>query len=176
LMMAPLMRTPTQVIHGSCKGTKYTLGSDDGGRMYDTLNRTSTQTYLWYLQKIRDTNGNYIKYTYLRDSTQIYPYQIIYAGNGSTDGPAEITFATSTRPHTRASYASDFKVTTNYRISEIDALFNGTNMRKYTLGYTQRPQLCRDVSTAAITSAWPVEPGLHRRFSRAAMARRAHYG
>jgi hypothetical protein len=116
-------------------GTRYLYGSDDSGRQYDTGTGTSTQTYMWYLQEVRDTNGNYIKYTYLRDNNQIYPSQIIYTGNGSTDGPAKITFATSTRTDVRASCASDFKVTTNYRISEIDSLFNGTTVRKYLLGY-----------------------------------------
>ncbi|MCP1846752.1 MULTISPECIES: glycine-rich domain-containing protein [unclassified Bradyrhizobium] len=117
------------------KGNKYTFGSDDTGRLYDSSVGASTNTFKWMLQEIRDTNGNYVKYTYNRDSNQLYPNQIIYTGNGSTDGPAQITFATSSRPDTRVSYAPTFKVTTNYRISEIDALFNGTTVRKYLLGY-----------------------------------------
>ena len=110
-------------------------GSSDSGRQYDTSTGTSTNTYKWYLQEVRDTNGNYIKYTYTRDSNQIYPNQIIYTGNGVTDGPATISFTTATRPDARISFAPGFKETTNYRISEIDASFNGQVVRKYLLGY-----------------------------------------
>ena len=72
-------------------GTRYLYGSSDSGRQYDTSTGTSTNTYKWYLQEVRDTNGNYIKYTYTRDSNEIYPSQIIYTGNGVNDGPATIT-------------------------------------------------------------------------------------
>src|SRR5262249_32320149 len=106
------------------KGTRYLYGSDDTGRQYDTTTGTSTQTYKWMLQEVRDTNGNYIKYTYKRDNNELYPSTIVYTGNGSTDGPAVISFATSTRSDIGISNAPDFKVTTNYRISEIDAAFN----------------------------------------------------
>ena len=116
-------------------GTRYLYGSSDTGRQYDTGTGTSTNTYKWYLQEVRDTNGNYIKYTYNRDSNEIYPSQIIYTGNGANDGPAVISFATSTRPDARISFAPGFKVTTNYRISEIDAAFNGQTVRKYLLSY-----------------------------------------
>jgi hypothetical protein len=117
------------------RGTRYLYGSSDSGRQYDTGTGTSTNTYKWYLQEVRDTNGNYIKYTYTRDSNQIYPNQIIYTGNGITDGPATVSFTTATRPDARISFAPGFKETTNYRISEIDASFNGQVVRKYLLGY-----------------------------------------
>jgi hypothetical protein len=117
------------------KGTRYLYGSSDSGRQYDTNAGTSTNTYKWYLQEVRDTNGNYIKYTYTRDSNQIYPNQIFYTGNGVTDGPATVSFTTAARPDARISFAPGFKETTNYRINEIDASFNGQVKRKYLLGY-----------------------------------------
>ncbi|QHP67453.1 hypothetical protein EI171_08440 [Bradyrhizobium sp. LCT2] len=117
------------------KGNKYTFGADDSGRMYDTGAGASTNTFKWMLQEIRDTNGNYIKYTYNRDNNQLYPYQIIYTGNGSTDGIFAISFTTTARPDTRASYISGFLSTLTKRISEIDAFVNGSVVRKYLLGY-----------------------------------------
>jgi hypothetical protein len=116
-------------------GTKYTYGSDDSGRMYDTSTGTSTNTYKWMLQEIRDTNGNYIKYQYNRDNNELYPYKITYSGNGSTDGIDTITFATSTRADVRVSYAPTFAATTTKVISEVDAGVSGTIARKYLLGY-----------------------------------------
>ena len=117
------------------EGTRYTYGSSDAGRMYDTSTATSTKTYRWYLQEIRDTNNNYATYSYLRDGNVLYPYQITYTGNGSTDGPFNISFSTSTRPDIRTSYASAFDATINYRVSEINASVNGSVVRKYLLGY-----------------------------------------
>jgi hypothetical protein len=116
-------------------GTRYLFGASDNSRQYDTGTGTSTNTYKWYLQEIRDPNNNDIKYTYSKDNNEVYPSQIIYTGNGVADGPATITFATSTRPDPRISFAPGFKVTTNYRLSEIDASFNGQLVRKYLLGY-----------------------------------------
>jgi hypothetical protein len=116
-------------------GTKYTYGSDDSGRMYDTSTGTSTNTYKWMLQEIRDTNGNYIKYQYNRDNNELYPYKITYTGNGSTDGIDTVTFATSTRTDVRISYAPTFAATTTKVISEVDGAINGTTVRKYLLGF-----------------------------------------
>ena len=72
-------------------GNRYLFGSDDSGRQYDTSSGTSTNTYKWMLQEIRDTNNNYVKFTYAKDSNDIYPSQILYTGNGSTDGIFKIT-------------------------------------------------------------------------------------
>jgi len=79
-------------------GTKYTYGSDDSGRMYDTNVGTSTNTYRWVLQEVRDTNDNYIKYKYLRDNNTLYPYTITYTGHGSTDGIATVTLRQARDP------------------------------------------------------------------------------
>jgi RHS repeat-associated protein len=130
------------------KGTRYLYGSSDTGRQYDTGTGTSTNTYKWYLQEVRDTNGNYIKYTYNRDGNEIYPSQIIYTGNGASDGPALVTFATSTRSDTRISYAPGFRVATNYRVSEIDAAFNNQTVRKYLLSYGQGVNSMRSLLTS----------------------------
>jgi RHS repeat-associated protein len=116
-------------------GTRYLYGSDDSGRMYDTSTGTSTNTYKWMLQEIRDTNDNYIKYQYNRDNNELYPYKVTYTSNGSTDGIDTITFATSTRTDVRVSYAPTFAATTTKVISEVDGAVNGTTVRKYLLGF-----------------------------------------
>ncbi|MEK7063779.1 MAG: SpvB/TcaC N-terminal domain-containing protein, partial [Patescibacteria group bacterium] len=116
------------------KGTKYTFGSADSGRQYDTAT-TSTRTYKWTLQEIRDTNNNYITYTYSKSGNEIYPATVTYTGNNVTEGPFTVNFATSTRPDVRESYKPGFKVTTNYRISEITASISGSVVNRYTLAY-----------------------------------------
>ena len=118
------------------KGTKYTYGSSDSGRMYDSGASSSNMTYRWMLQEVRDTNDNYITYTYLRDNNQLYPYKITYTGHGSIDGIDTVTFATSTRTDSRTSYAAGFAATTTKVISQIIAAVNGVTVRQYDLTYS----------------------------------------
>jgi hypothetical protein len=55
-----------------------------------------------------------------------------------------------TRSDVRVNYAPDFKVTTNYRISEIDALFDSTTVRKYILGYGHGENGYRSLLTSVV--------------------------
>ena len=120
------------------KGTRYIFGASDYGRQYDAITASSSvKTYKWMLEEVRDTNGNYISYTYSRNSNELYPYQIKYTGHDSTDGPFLISFATSTRPDVRESYKQGFKVTTNYRVSAINVYVSGTLVNTYALSYNQ---------------------------------------
>jgi RHS repeat-associated protein len=116
------------------KGMAYTFGSTTAARE-DNPAATST-IYKWMLQEVRDTNNNFIKYEYWKDSGQIYPYKITYTGNASSDGVFVIQFGTSTRNDTPISYKPKFAVTTNYRVSDIQTKVSGSWVRKYTLGYT----------------------------------------
>lgn len=115
------------------KGTKYTFGSTNQARQFAT---TSTSTVnKWMIEEIRDTNDNYISFTYSKDGNELYPSQITYTGHASADGPFTIAFSTSTRPDPYIKYKGGIKVTTNYLISQITASVNGTQVRRYALGY-----------------------------------------
>jgi hypothetical protein len=106
------------------------------------------------LQEIRDTNNNYVRYVYAKDSGQIYPQKIYYTGNGSTDGIFAITFSTTTRPDTYISYKPLFKVTTNYRISMITAAVNGTTVREYDLSYGSGNNGVRSLLSSVQQKGW----------------------
>lgn len=114
-------------------GTQYQYGTTTAAQQYDTA--STTQVYKWVLEEVRDTNGNYISYTYTKDVNQLYPSTITYTGNGVTAGPMTINFtlASSTVPNT--TYKSGFKISTNKQISEISASVNGTWVRKYAISY-----------------------------------------
>jgi RHS repeat-associated protein len=114
-------------------GVRYDFGTTTQAQQFDAT--STSQIYKWMLEKVTDTNGNTIQYTYVKDSDQIYPSQITYTGTATTTGSMSITFATSTRPDNTTSYLPTFGVTTNYRISEIDAKVNGSLVRKYVLSY-----------------------------------------
>ena len=114
-------------------GTRYLFGTTTQAQQFATTSTTTVSR--WMLEEVRDTNDNYIKYEYSRDGNQIYPFRITYTGNGTTDGPFTIDFATSTRPDVLTSYKTAYPVKTNYRISQIAASINGSWVRKYALSY-----------------------------------------
>jgi YD repeat-containing protein len=116
------------------KGTQYLFGTTTQSQQSATT--SPSNVYKWMLERITDTNGNYIRYVYNKDGNQIYPYKIIYSGNGSTDGPMTITFATSTRSDKVMSFKGGFEEDTNYRISQITASVNANTVRQYSLSYT----------------------------------------
>ncbi|MBR0960891.1 LamG-like jellyroll fold domain-containing protein [Bradyrhizobium japonicum] len=133
-------------------GTRYLFGASSQSEQSATT--SPSNVYKWMLEEVRDTNGNYIKYTYHKDGNQIFPYQIIYTGNGSTDGPATITIATSTRSDVVTSYRPGFAETTSYRISSITAAFNGSNVRQYNLSYTVGNNGTRSLLSSVQETGW----------------------
>src|SRR5262249_35475292 len=73
--------------------------------------------------------------TYSRDNNVVYPSEITYTGNGTTDGIFAVNFATTTRSDIRVSYTPDFAATTTQLITQITAVINGTTAREYDLSY-----------------------------------------
>jgi RHS repeat-associated protein len=127
-------------------GTQYFFGTTTQSQQYAATN--PSQVYKWMLEEVIDTNGNTINYTYNKDSNQIYPSRITYTGHASTTGVMAITFATSTRPDVITDYRSTFPITTNYRISEINASINGQPVRKYALSYSSGNNSSRSLLTS----------------------------
>src|SRR5208282_1413862 len=133
-------------------GTEYLYGASDQSRLESTS--TPVMVYKWMLEKVIDTNGNYVRYVYNKDENQIYPYEVIYTGNRLTDGPMTITFATSTRPDKVMSFKGGFEVDTNYRISQITAAVNGTTVRQYNLSYTTGDNGTRSLLSSVQENGW----------------------
>jgi RHS repeat-associated protein len=115
------------------KGTQYTFGASPGARQDDPGN--ATRIYKWMLEEVRDSNNNYISYTYYKDGGQIYPSTIVYTGNGVTAGIFEVDFIRQSRSDVVKSYAPAFLETTKYLINEIDTKVSGTWACKYLLAY-----------------------------------------
>ncbi len=122
-------------------GTTYTFGTSTDSRLDNVTNGNIVSK--WYLTEIRDTNGNYVKYSYFKDKAvgnsdiypQLYPTNIIYTGNATTDGIFELEFGLSGDKDYATSSAAGFEVKTRYRVSDITAKINGSWVRKYELEY-----------------------------------------
>lgn len=113
-------------------GKVFKFGATAASRMD---NATTTAAFRWYLDEIRDTNDNYIKYEYTKSQGQVYPYRITYTGYQTADGPFAVTFALASRPDVTKTFEAGFGVTTASRISEINVAISGVLTRKYALGY-----------------------------------------
>ncbi len=133
-------------------GTRYTFGASDNAQQ--NASASSTKIYKWMLNEIRDTNNNYVRFTYTKDSGQIYPSQIIYTGNGGADGPFTVSFVTQARPDPYENYQPGFKVVTNYRISQINAAISGTTVRQYNLSYASGNNGSRSLLTSVQENGW----------------------
>ncbi len=126
--------TSNQWLVSDKNGTQYKYGYSAASRQDDST--TSAHVFKWMLEEVRDTNDNYISYTYYKDNGEIYLSSITYTGNGATPGVFEIDFQRESRTDTATSSQTGFAVKTNSRINEIDAKVNGTLVHKYALAYT----------------------------------------
>jgi hypothetical protein len=115
-------------------GTTYKFGTSTASRQDDP--NDGTRIFKWMLSEVRDTNGNYVRYEYSKETGQIYPSRIIYSGNGSTDGPIEVSFLKQARNDVATSSIAQFNIVSSSRIYEIDEKVSGTLVKKYVLGYT----------------------------------------
>jgi YD repeat-containing protein len=114
-------------------GTKYTFGSDTNSRQDDIDN--PEHIYKWMLKEIRDTNNNYVRYEYFKDSGQIYPVGIVYTGHGSVDGIYEIILGLEKIEDSSIFYNTGFEVKTNFRVSLVDVRIKGDTVKRYNFNY-----------------------------------------
>ncbi|MFA5127231.1 MAG: LamG-like jellyroll fold domain-containing protein [Patescibacteria group bacterium] len=118
-------------------GTAYTFGADINARQDNPNN--STQIYKWMLQEIRDTNDNFVRYEYYKDSGQIYPKKIFYTGSGVTDGIYEVDFqpfasgSLTQNNIANSSYQTGFEVKTQYLLDRIEIKVEGQIKTVYDL-------------------------------------------
>ncbi len=119
-------------------GTKYYYGST-----VDSRQEVSTGLYFkWCLDRVEDTNGNYMTITYLKDSNYLYPSEIKYTGSTKGLSPYySIVFATEDRGDIVTSGVSGAIVNIKKRLSDITILANGAQVRRYHLQYENHTAL-----------------------------------
>ncbi|OGZ43263.1 MAG: hypothetical protein A2719_01055 [Candidatus Ryanbacteria bacterium RIFCSPHIGHO2_01_FULL_45_22] len=115
-------------------GTVYTFGAATSTRMDDPDN--GYKVYRWYLDEVRDTNDNYISYSYFKDRGQVYIATSTYTGYNNTAGPFTVEFYHEPRNDIASSSEFGFWSVSAYRINEIQVAIDGSWVRTYALGYT----------------------------------------
>lgn len=116
------------------EGNIYKFGHSTQGQLNSVS--TSTDTYRWMLEEIRDPNDNYITYTYSKDTGQIYPDQITYTNHASSTGLFSVEFDYESRTDISTSTAYGFTVATKQRVNTILIKEGGNWVRKYDLDYS----------------------------------------
>lgn len=121
------------------KGTKYFFGISSNARVEDPSD--PSRVFRWSLERIEDTDRNYMLVTYVKDQSQTYPSQIDYTYSSNDASPQAVhsikfhlgTPAGMTAPDTYNAY---FKVATAKRLQAIEIQSNGAMMRAYKLSYS----------------------------------------
>jgi RHS repeat-associated protein len=112
-------------------GTTYRYGYSTSSRM-----ASGTNTYSWHLDRVEDTNGNYMTISYTTDNNQIYPNIISYTGKtGGLSPNKTIEFGLETRTDNIYSYKTKYLVTTTKRLKTITVKVDGATAYKYILNY-----------------------------------------
>ncbi|MCK5198759.1 MAG: hypothetical protein KAR21_10430, partial [Spirochaetales bacterium] len=123
-------------------GRVQTFGTEGGWIGPDRTNHS--KTYIWYLTKETDANGNFVSYIYDYDSVNKYTYlkEVYYSGNNNVStadkGPYKITFNTSSsRPDRRIDARGTFISKLIRRLDNVQISYNGDIFRTYSFGYEQ---------------------------------------
>lgn len=118
-------------------GMKYYFGSNDDSRLYDSSD--PGKIFKWCLDRVEDTNGNYINISYEKDTDgQIYLKQVDYTGKIEGLEPNKsVKFELESRPDIFSNYSSHFKVDTSKRLHRVTVWVEDTLIRSYDLSYDQ---------------------------------------
>ncbi|KQC08704.1 MAG: hypothetical protein APR62_04140, partial [Smithella sp. SDB] len=131
-------------------GMKFYYGSTAASRLGTVSSpATPSETFKWYLDRVEDSNGNYLLVEYFKDS-EIYLSRIVYtySTNDSLTGipHGEITFYRETRPNVLNYGIGPNLIYSSYRLKTINIKTNGDQeVRAYKLNYTVTPMVAASV-------------------------------
>jgi len=116
-------------------GTRFLYGETSASRQDNPSDQNLI--FKWCLDKIQDTDGNYLAVTYSKTDGQIYLNRIDYTGNGNIGPSNSVSFAFENRSDAYPIYTTDFQVITRQRLKAIDLIGAGKRVRTYVLSYSQ---------------------------------------
>lgn len=112
-------------------GTTYFYGTTSASRQ-----ENANGIFSWCLDRVEDTNGNYMTALYWKDQGEIYPSRINYTGNTAGLNPTNfVQFYYEGRTDTPVMFHTNSSIITAYRMKSIAVLANGSTARAYKLTY-----------------------------------------
>lgn len=116
-------------------GRKYFYGTTPASRQYNDHG-----TFKWCLDRVEDTNGNYMTISYFQDMDQgevreIYLEEIQYTGNIGLEPTNGVRFYLENRPDAPPLYHSNAKTVTDKRLKTIYVTAGSEPVRAYAMTY-----------------------------------------
>jgi RHS repeat-associated protein len=130
-------------------GTKYFYGTTAASRQQNLWG-----TFKWCLDRVEDTNGNYMTISYEKhlingvDSGEIYISRIDYTGNTGLNPSNYVTFFYETRNDAPPMYTTNARVVTAKRLQSVEVYGNGQFVRRYVLSYAYSVSSKRSLLTS----------------------------
>ncbi|HYE14145.1 MAG TPA: FG-GAP-like repeat-containing protein, partial [Pyrinomonadaceae bacterium] len=141
-------------------GRTYEYGATPDSRVAASADNPSVR--VWALNKITDSNGNYLTVTYQPDPSNNTncPLSIDYTFNEGLTQFRSVKFIYEPRPDPYTRYAGGYPVTTTQLLKQVQTLLDGELVRTYTLEYQQgqatgRSRLCSVTESDAAGAALP---------------------
>jgi RHS repeat-associated protein len=125
-------------------GTKYYYGSTSASRQdFDS----GTKIFKWCLDKVQDTNGNYMTVSYTKDQGEIYLDRIDYTGNTITPlGTTHyVKFHLEPRTDVPIMFTPNYQAKTAKRLKTIEVRSQGAMVRAYSLTYGASARTARSL-------------------------------
>ncbi|MCP4000288.1 MAG: hypothetical protein GY727_05185, partial [Gammaproteobacteria bacterium] len=116
-------------------GTRHYYGTTAASRQVNA--NDSSEVFKWMIDKVEDTNGNYVTYKYTKDQGEIYLEKIDYTG-GSGLSPSNYVkfYYDETRTDAPVMYTTNFPITTAKRLMTIEVVSDANIVSAYSLDYT----------------------------------------
>lgn len=106
-------------------GKRFFYGRSMESRQDDPSDMNHDRIFKWCLDRIEDTNGNYINLFYAKDRGQIYLDRIEYTGSTGVDPTNVVKFYKEEgREDAFDMFIPNFRVNTAYRLKSIDIISN----------------------------------------------------
>ncbi len=130
-------------------GTKYFYGTTVSSRQDSNDPQTGQyRVFKWCLDKVQDTNGNYMTVSYIKDQGEIYLDRIDYTGNGSLSLTNYVKFYPDdgTRTDAPPMYTTNALVKTAYRLKTV-AVYSKDGLGVYQLVRAYKLEYDADLNT-----------------------------
>ncbi|MEW5745519.1 MAG: RHS repeat-associated core domain-containing protein [Nitrospirota bacterium] len=128
-------------------GTKYYYGTTAASRQ-----DSAQGVFKWCLDKVLDTNGNYMTVSYVKDQGAIYLDRIDYTGNANGLSPSNyVKFYREGRTDVVPIYTSNTDAKMAYRLKTVEVYGNGQLSRKYELQYAVSGNTGRSLLSSVTT-------------------------
>ncbi len=114
-------------------GTKHYYGTTSASRHYNSGNPSNV--FKWMIDRVEDTNGNYMTYTYTKNQEEIYLNRISYTGGNGLSPLNYVQFNLESRTDVPLMYNTGTLVKTAFRLKNIEIYANGQLVRKYQLNF-----------------------------------------